>query len=278
MKAKIETANNLEAIYFPVRLENTSELTGMLSNPECVMSVVATIDGQDRVLSTCGERYNLVSNEEVFTPIVEKLKGYDYEVQVTTRNHAEFEVKFNITDSRLAVKIGDGEDLIFPQISLNRSYDGGSKYNAHAGFFRLICSNGLVIPYEGQENNSFSAVGKHTEKLSLTLDKINSVVDRILAESQKVAKKYEVLFDTKVENFEDRVVAVMEATKINLTKENRKDVVNLINDEMEQLNIDTANDWLVYNGINSLIYKTNVKTDEVRKGLDKRVLDYMLLG
>jgi hypothetical protein len=274
MKAIIETTNNIQDIFFPVRLEKSEDLNGgMPCNPECVNTVVATIDGQDRQLATCGERYNLISNQEVYQPIMDKLAGYDYTISVTQRNNATFEVKFNITDKRLAIQVGEGQDLIYPQISLNRSYNGGSKYFGHGGYFRLICSNGLVIPVEGREDLAYMVKGKHTEKLSLTLEKLNRMVDRILENSKEISKKYEVLFDTKIENYGERVEVVMEATGI---KKGYDNILATIRTEMNALNMDTANDWLVYNALNYHIYNANRATDEVRRELDKKVLAEMM--
>lgn len=274
MKATIETSEKLNSIFFPVSLIETNLLTGMEANPDCLNSIVGVIDGKQRILGTCGERYNLVTNEEIFTPIMQKLAGFDHNVSVKTRNNSGFEVKFNILDKKLATNVGNSKDLIFPQISVNRSYDSSSKYSINAGFFRLICSNGLTIPVAGKEH--FSYKGKHTEKLNFTIEKMFDVIDSIIESSNKTSKKYDVLYDTKVSNFAERVEIVMEATNI---KKGMDDVLATIRTEMAQLGETIANDWLIYNGINRLIFddNKNVKTDEVRKELDKKVLDFMIV-
>lgn len=41
----------------------------------------------------------------------------------------------------LKVEVGDG----FAEIALVNSHDGTSAYQMHAGFFRLVCSNGLLV-------------------------------------------------------------------------------------------------------------------------------------
>lgn len=273
MKAQINQSNKLQDIFFPVRLELTSDITGMEANPECVNSVVATIDGKDIVLATCGERYNLISNEEIFTPIIAKLDELNIEhtISVNTRNNSRFEVKINIIDQRFAIEIESG-DFIYPQICLNRSYDGGSKYNGQVGYFRMICTNGLTIPYG---DKAFSVSGKHTEKLSYTLDKIYAMIDNMIENAEEVSKRYEVLTDRVISNYGERVEAVMNATGI---KKGYDDIMASIRTEAAKLNKTNVNDWLIYNGINAYIFNNdkNVKSDEVRRELDKKVLEVMM--
>ena len=274
MKAQISQFDKISSIYFPVRLIETSQITGMVANPECAKSVVATIDNEDRILATCGDKYNLISNEEVYAPIFQYLDSLnvEYNVSLNMRNFSRFEVKINIVDERFAIEI-ENSDIIYPQISLNRSYDGGSKYNASVGYFRLICSNGLQIPYEGQE--SYSVSGKHTEKLSYTLENIMGIIDKLLSNVKTYVKKYEVLTDKIVDNYGDRIAMVMEATNI---KKGHDEIVASVRTEAAKLGQNKITDWLIYNGINAHIFnnENNVKSDEVRKKIDQDVLQFMI--
>lgn len=282
MKAEINFTRNIHDIFFPVRIEKTEDITpNMTANPKCQYAVVGTLDGiGDRVLSYCGDRYNLVTNHDLLMPILDLLGDYKYDINIRTSNHSTFEIKIHVTDQRLALKVGAGADVIYPMIGFNRSYDSGSKYFLYAGYYRLICSNGLVAPVENTEH--FEIRGKHTDKLNKTLAKIEMVVGRILENSKEVSKKFEVMYDTKVENYGERVIEVMNAVGLNPVRKNKKSedntknldhVLATIRTEMAKLGETKANNWLIYNGINRYIFdeEMNVKSDDVRKKLDREV-------
>jgi len=292
MKAIIEKTTKLESIMYPVRKESIKDILGMEANPHCVDAIIGTINGNDSLLATCGERYNLISNQELLAPILLLLAGYEYEIDITIRNRSTFEIKINITDKRLAVSVGNSKDLIFPSIGINRSYDGKSPYFVYAGYFRMVCKNGVIVPLE---NSVYASIkGKHTEKFSETIAKINSVVEKIVKDVEKTSKdtkkRFEVLYDTKVENYADRVVEVMSAVGLKPIKsgtlngvdwertDNLDHVLASIRTEMAVLEEDQVNDWLIYNGINAYIYDNdaNVKSDEIRKTTDRKVYDYLV--
>jgi hypothetical protein len=287
MKASINTTNNVQDILFPVCVVKSQKLTGIKAKPKCRYSVIGRINGEIQQLSTCGDRYNLISNKALIMPILMLLSGYKYEVKIRTINDSAFEIKILITDKRLAIKVGNKGDYIYPMIGLNRSYDSGSKYFMYGGYYRIICSNGLTVPVENTEH--FEIRGKHTEKLNDTLAKMRNVVKSIIKNAKKATKKFEVMYDTKVENYGDRVIEVMNASGLTPVKtgetkkgkwENTKNldhVLATIRSEMAELGETKANNWLIYNGINRYIFddEMNVKNDDVRKELDKKVLELL---
>lgn len=277
MKSEIKVTNNVNDILFPVRMEDTENVFNISANSDYAKTVVATIDGQDKILNVCSDRYELVPNDQIFPAIRHELnsRGVKFSETYRNTNNAIFNASYTLEDN--SFKVGTANDVIKPKFEVTHSYNGQQKYSIVLGYFRLICSNGLVIPLEGKEDTTLQITGKHTQKILDSIGQLFDMIPQFLKENGGFIKKYEVLFDTKVDNFSDRVEEVMNATGI---KKGMDDVLATIRTEMSQLNIDKPNDWLVYNAINRLIYddEKNVKLQAVRRDLDKKVLAHIMQG
>lgn len=276
--AEIVHTSDVNDLLFPVKMVDTSEIFGMAANSDYQKAVIATIDGQDKILNVCSERYELVPNTEIFGMIEADLlsKGVNFTPYYSMRNHAVFTAKYVIEDEKFF--IGNGKDVIKPMISVNHSYNGLVQYFLNCGYYRMICSNGLVIPAKGYEDRNLSVKGKHTKLINNSVEKLFNVLDDFFGTgnlSDIFVERYGKLYDTKIENVSERVEAVMNAVGI---KKGLEDVLATIRTEMAKLGETKANDWLVYNGINELIFDNskNVKTDIVRQELDKKVLNLVL--
>ena len=77
-------------------------------------------------------------------------------------------------------KVGDS----IPEVVLTNSHDGRNAFNLHAGLFRLVCSNGLVIADTTFEQvkikhqwYTMNEVKKTTEKVLVTIPKIINRID-----------------------------------------------------------------------------------------------------
>ena len=277
MKSEIIKTSNVNDILFPVRLEDTEKVFNMPANSDYCKSVIATIDGQDKVLNVCSDRYELVPNDQIFPAIRHELKSRGVKFSETYRNtnNAVFNASYTLEDN--SFNVGIANDIIKPKFEVTHSYNGLQKYSIILGYYRLICSNGLVVPLEEKEETNLQITGKHTQKILDSIGQLFDMIPEFLAKNGGFIKKYEVLYDTKVENFSDRVEEVMNATGI---KKGMDDVLATIRTEMSQLSIDKANDWLVYNAINRLIYddEKNIKSQQVRRDLDKKVLTHIMQG
>ena len=271
MKAEIKKTTNLDDILFPVRLEKTENLFGMPANSDYSHAVVATIDGQDKILNVCSDRYELVPNSNIFPVIENELnkRGVNFTAKYKSTNNAIFNVSYILEDD--SFKIGNNNDQIKPRFEVTHSYNGLAKYQIVLGYYRLVCSNGLVIPVEGKEETNLMITGKHTQKILDSIGELFDMIPNFLEKNGSFIKKYEVLYDTKVSNWVDRVETVMNATGI---KKGKDDVMATIRTEMAKLDETVCNDWLIYNGINNLIFddSKNVKSETVRRELDKKVL------
>jgi len=158
-----------------------------------------------------------------------------------------------------------------------------------AGFYRLACSNGLVIPVNEMQKYNLILQGKHTESILHTLEEFNNVFANLINDLDTVkttiTANYEKLGGTWVKNPEDRIVEVLKATGVNVVDNSKLNTVNVILDRIAlevnhgSLGYDgKINDWLVYNGINQYINDNNlnIAAPEKRRETDSKVLEYML--
>ena len=172
------------------------------------------------------------------------------------------------------------DDNIVPKLRINNSYDGRVKYAFNLGFYRLICSNGMVIPLEGFEDKNIDIKMRHTPALGeyLDTDEIFDMVQTFKSGMKTFAGPYKELQKRKVTSINDRVMEVIENTKFPTRR--AEDVIDSITSEMQKLHIGAAglNDWLVYNGLNyQLNHSTDIQMDSHKKeALDQQVLTYLL--
>ncbi|GAH14154.1 unnamed protein product, partial [marine sediment metagenome] len=119
------------------------------TNSEYGYIVQGDVEGEIMDLNYCSDRYELVPNEVIFPRIEEELnaRGMAFSVAYHAIDNVRFYAKYILEDKNLA--IGSGSDQVKPMISVNHSYNGLTKYSITFGYFRMVCSNGLVIPLEG---------------------------------------------------------------------------------------------------------------------------------
>jgi hypothetical protein len=198
-----------------------------------------------------------------------------------TTFHAQYIIK-TYKGQDVGIAIGGGVDVIYPTVLVDNSYNGMQQGALTFGYFRMICSNGLVIPLEGKEESNFMIKGKHTKKLSFSFEMLLSKIDLFFESQEKMVKKFEVLTDRIVPTFEERVEEVLSATGTAASKEQFRTIANTIRKEAKELNTEVT-DFLIYNGINAHIFKgedSNGKKSkalpEVKRKQDKKVFSYML--
>ena len=274
----------LQNLLFPVRLIDNPNNT----NSEYSKIVEGEIDGQVKHLNYCSPRFNLLQNSEVF-PVIEEMlvnancdfkKAYKINSD-STSFHAQYIIEKKDNKS-LGINIGGNGDVCYPRVMVDNSYNGHTQADLTFGYFRLVCSNGLMLPLEGHEEKNFQIRGKHTEKLSLSFEQLIQKIDFFLSEQDTLKKRFEVLADRVVPNFEDRVIEVMNATNIATSKEQFNVITETIQKEAKHFNI-PINDFLIYNGINAHIFKgvdsngnKSKALPNVKRKTDKKVLNYML--
>ena len=292
MNTTIFKTRDVNDVLFPV--EKVEE-ERWATDSELSHNVIVYPDAHPKGLkvNSCGEGYNLMDNA-IFVVIMNMLSeaGIEFEVDFECRDFSDFTANF-VLKSKNGVSLGamvtDG-DMVTPRLSIRKSYNSKSKYAFMFGFYRLICSNGLVIPVEELKHLNFNYVGKHTNKLdesvATLLKKITTFQD-FVASHNVFGNMRKLANNTHVADFAERIEEVMNATNLSLSgrgrkskdgderKENVEKIISIAKRESAQLD-QPMNDWLIYNAINNWLYNDNVKTNEERETIDQKVVAYML--
>lgn len=237
-------------------------------------------------LNSCSNRYELVANEDIF-PVIRQIlinKGINFSENYTQIDHARFYGEYIIEDQKFAHRINGSNDIVKPIINVQHSYNGLTKYKIQFGYFRLVCSNGLVIPVEEMKEYNLSIVGKHTKSIINSFAQLNNTLTYFVEHADQIklaiTAKYDTLAGNWVAKWEDRIEEVLNMNKINITGGNKNTlsyISNNINSEKHLYN-GKVNDWLIYNAINRYIYDDdmNIKAPEIRRELDSKVFESML--
>src|SRR5262245_50401059 len=91
------------------------------------------------------DRYRFVGTDSV----LDIMEGLGYHPVKAMQSRSRLENKRGFTRHSIRLRHVDyltaprGEEL--PEIIVENSHDGSAAYRLHAGIFRLVCSNGLVI-------------------------------------------------------------------------------------------------------------------------------------
>jgi hypothetical protein len=299
MTAKVKkglTTCTIDELNFPVELRNNP----MPSNKEYCKLVIGKINGEDFFLNACSNVYELVKNESIFPRINSILKKHKiaYDVEFTHTNNVRFYANYVITDERLGYKMKGTNDRVQPVLRVQHSYNGLTKYKIVFGYFRLVCSNGLVIAIEAMNKYNLCLTGKHTKAIIGSLVQLDNLLTVFANDAKSIRKelvdKYELLGGRIVTNVQDRVREVMMQNKLGIIENSNFNTIENISqrilDEANDNLFDKqgnriilgykgkVNDWLVYNGINQYINddSLNVAAPEKRQETDSKVFEYML--
>ncbi len=276
-------------ILFPVEMRDEE----MPSNSDYSKRIVGQINGGDFLLNQCSPIYELIPNSEIFPKIEEVLdkNGIQYTAQYTHVKHVRFYADYRISDSRYAYRMNNGaNDEIQPMLRVQHSYNGLTKYRIMFGYFRLVCTNGLVIPVKEMDEFNLVIVGKHTESIKHSFEKLDHLLVNFVNNAKQITTqivaKYEQLGSVWIENPKNRITEVLKACDI-ASIDNSKfntvnDIVNRIEKELNNPRLSgyngKVNDWLIYNGINQYLNdnSVNIAVPEKRMETDSKVLEYML--
>jgi hypothetical protein len=242
-------------------------------------------------LNYCSPIYELVPCSNIF-PVVEEIfnrKGIAFSVQYSHTQHARFYGNYTIEDPRFGYRMKGTNDVIKFVWNFQHSYNGLTKYKGIAGFFRLICTNGLTVPVQEMKQYNLVLEGKHTSSILHSLLEFEQILENVTNNlgtvKTAITDKYELLGGVWVEKVEDRVKEVLAATgiaAIDTPKFNTvEDILSNIDKEANDTTLGyngRVNDWLIYNGINQYINDDdrNIAAPEKRRESDSRVLEFML--
>jgi len=285
--AGTQQPTTLTDLCFPVELIDNPNKT----NQEYSKIVTGIVDGEEIDLNYCSPRYELVPNEMIFPKVEEifKQQGIEFTVEYTHTQNARFYGRFTIEDDRFNHKMKDTNDVIKFIWNFQHSYNGLTKYKGVAGFYRLVCENGLVVPVKEMKEFNLVLEGKHTSSILRSLDQFQQILVNVTGDLGKVktaiTDQYEKLGGVWVKKPEDRIKEVLTASKIAMVDNSNFNTVNDISKRIEKEVRDASlgyngrvNDWLIYNGINQYINddSLNIAAPEKRRETDSKVLEYML--
>lgn len=283
-------STTLDEMCFPVELRDNPRNT----NTEHSKVVVGIIDGEEIDLNYCSPIYELVPNEMIFPKVEEILNqhGIKFKAEYSHTKNARFYGNYTIEDERFHHQMKGTNDVIKFIWNFEHSYNGLTKYKGVAGFYRLVCTNGLVVPVQEMEAYNLEIKGKHTASILKSLDDFSAILTRTTNElttvKKSIVQKYEVLGDRWIADPVERrarVEEVLNATKIGI-KDNKSfdtidNIMGRITDEATKTSLGydgKVNDWLIYNGINQYVNDNtlNIAAPEKRRETDSKVLEYML--
>jgi hypothetical protein len=132
-------------------------------------------------LNYCSPRYELVPNADIFPKINAILMKYkiNYSVNYYHDDFARFYADYQIEDKRYTYKMKGTSDVITPMLRIQHSYNGLTKYKITFGYFRLVCTNGLVIAIQDMKQFNLCLTGKHTSSILNSLKRLNDLMESI---------------------------------------------------------------------------------------------------
>lgn len=271
--SKVELSSLLPGVKFPSRHDH------------------AIVDAQGNILSFCSDNYNLRPNSSLFLPLENQMKSdkIPFDRKVTIREGTRFYVDYIIGERVKGPSVND----ILPKFSVWNSYDGTLRTVMKFGFYRVVCSNGLAVPY----GKTVDVCKKHY-KASKAEDGIDiSAMDsaRIIEpfrEFMQSTKEYLGIYENlnNVEADAKRIADICEKLKfskaITETALNRfaketstERSLTYVNEYGELVTHDgsPATLYTAYNAINYAIYNNNPKEyPEVKLKRDELVLAEVL--
>jgi len=262
-------------IYFPVRKVPIEDIMPGYDHPSGIdHAIIVTLpDGIERVVQYCSKIYELVPNVDIIPPFEEAFsKYYKVEKNIRMDRWARFYVDFVIKEH--GVQVGPTKDLIFPKVTLINSYDGSIKYNFMAGFFRLICTNGMMI----KEGEVKQIKAMHTPKIGkdTSYGAIMEMVSEFIAKVDDTTEVYHELQDQNVDDWLMRIEEVTESTSFPSTLQ--EDVAARMGLELDSGEGLLPTDWIVYNAFNyQLNHNEGLRAKQNKKDtMDQEVLEYLL--
>ncbi|MFW5895752.1 MAG: DUF932 domain-containing protein [archaeon] len=265
----------LENILFDVEKVDMQEITGFPANKDYQYGIVGHIDGKKKLLNVCSDRYELVPNSEIFPKIRNILNegGLEFSEKYESFNDARFYADYIIESDH--VKIGQSEnDIIKPKISIRHSYNGMTQYAIIFGYYRMVCSNGLVVPVKGKEAQNLHIMGKHTISIRTSLDMLMNRLNTFISNMNLYKQTFDQLGGQWIENPQKRIEEALEASKI--PTKYSSNIMETVQKEAQTIYDGSINDWLIYNGINQFIHKgDNKKVPEQREKYDYAAIDFL---
>ena len=259
-------------LYFPVEMVPVEDIMPGFEHPSGIdHAIVVTLpDGVKRVVQYCSETYHLVPNEEIVPKFQNEIsRFFKVDMSIKIYRWSRFYVDFIMKDKQMMVST---KDSVFPRVRLVNSYDGSVKYQFLVGFWRQVCSNGMM----GWKWEGFKAM--HTPKLGneTSFEAVMGMTSEFLAEATEMVEIYRELQDNTMDDWMGRIEEVVEETKFPVSME--ENVVERMGQELDIFKGTLPNDWLVYNAFNYQVnHNDGWKAKESKKDeIDQEVMQFLM--
>ena len=238
-----------------------------------------------KLVNVCSNSYGLIPIKDILDKFEEILSAkYNFKVRYRHWNNCRFYVDYVITGIKgsegeeialnsLSVEASKriGADKLYPRIRLYHSYDSSARYGLLFGFLRLVCKNGMTaIVFEKQSSKKhYKSLLKEIKNSAERIERfITGFQDHALALLGLANTEYPdaAMFDvTEESSFDLMLKSVLE--KVGMKKQ--FDMIKLkVYEEMNMLQIEFPNNWLLYNGVN---YQLNYNYDTLRMSEQARM-------
>ena len=249
------------------------------------LGLFTEIDGQKIMTVGVTPAYHPTSNADIWNPINEALEkvGGNWSTRVKKNDGVSFGLEVINHDESLAIK---KDDLIFPRIYVTNSYNAEESWMAQIGYFRMICSNGLIALEDGER--SFKVKASHSAKNLELADRFAEEVDYFITNKKVIAERYKPLMEqVPKKDLRDEVINVLSKSNLISIPKGKKDreeklnsnewvnrVLNTISSEMSELKYKSANKFLIYNAVNKNLWDNefNSRNERNRRQTDEKVL------
>ena len=172
-----------------------------------------------------------------------------------------------LTNPGLSIGKSVGEEI--PELILTNSHNGKNSFSFKLGIYRLVCSNGLVIPVEEFANITIKHVGQMASQIKQVIEESTKTFPVIYKEIDKM--KNRELTEREIRGF---AKTASELRNPNLSKSLTVGLDQILEELRPQ---DSGNDlWKVYNRVQENLINGNyeIKTKKgSRKGSSIKSID-----
>jgi len=146
-----------------------------------------TLDQVEKVAPSifASQPWEGVSAKYTFIPtikVVESLMSEGWQIMQASQNRTRIAEKKFFTKHLIRFRRENELAIndVFPEIVLINSHDRGSAYQMHAGLFRLVCSNGLIVADATFSKISVRHSGQIVDEVRKSADIISAEMPRVL--------------------------------------------------------------------------------------------------
>ena len=162
-------------------------------------------------------------------------------------------------------KVGDE----VPELVLTNSHDGKNSFSFRIGIYRMVCSNGLIIPTEEFTNITVKHIGNMSSQIQEVVEKMSSSFSKTYSDIEKMKSKK--MTPMEIQGFANRASRLR---KIKLSDDVNSSTREILSPRRIE---DEGNDlWRIFNRVQENLMNGNfeVKTKKgSRKGVSIRSID-----